>query len=157
MQRKYFILFRLLYQNATDWVAWKQVKFIFSQICRLEVQNQGTSTVRLWKRHSSRLQTADFSLRPQTMEWARELCAVSPTRQQSHPRGLHPQDWSTSQRARFLTLSHWAAGFQHVNLGRDTNIQTTVGLVYRSNLTLFLFWRGTAHELRMVLTFFVVK
>ena len=140
MQRKYFIPFRLLYQNATDWVAWKQ--FIFSQICRLEVQDQGTSTVRLWRRPSSRLQTADFSLCPQMMEWARDLCAVSSTRQQCHLWGLHPQDWSTSQRSHLLILSHWAIGFQHMNLGRDTNIQTIVGLVYRSNLTLFFSFGG---------------
>ena len=46
-----------------------------------------------------------------------------------------------------------------MKLGRDINIQTIVGLVYRSNLILFLFFggAGTAHELRMILNFFVVK
>ena len=38
-------LFRLLSQNATDWVAYKQLEFI-SQVWRFDVQNQGASTGR---------------------------------------------------------------------------------------------------------------
>ena len=42
----------------------QQTCISISQFWRLEVQDQGTSMVRLWQEPSSRLLTADFSLYP---------------------------------------------------------------------------------------------
>lgn len=45
---KCFSPFELLYQNTTDWVAYKQQKFISHSSGGWEVQDQGTTIVGFW-------------------------------------------------------------------------------------------------------------
>lgn len=114
-----------------------------------EVQDQGTSMITFWGRHSSWLRASIFSLCFHLVEGARGL-SYQTTKPliRTHPHGL-----IISPRPHLQTSPHWVLGAQHVDVWRTQTSRVcsrrpkqTMGM---KRLVKYLLFLGSSPETQM--------
>lgn len=116
-------------------------KHLFLIVLEARIPRSGYQ-IRFWWRPSFGLQISFYFLT--VSSHGREAIKLCRTYKGTNP--VRPHALIASQRSHLLIIAPWALGFEHMNLGRDTNIQTTAHIFHifqiGSGLTISVCYNG---------------